>query len=297
MLACADAGDIKFPVYASPKIDGVRALVKDGVVLSRTLKPIRNRKVQELFGKAEHGGFDGELVVGEPYAGDCMQKTTSGVMRIEGEPDVTFFVFDSWDKPGVPFRTRNPARFGGPRASPSLVFLHQVLVTNQVELDFYEQKCLSEGYEGVMIRSPGGMYKFGRATAKGGELSKVKRFVDSEATVTGVEERMHNDNVATTDELGRAKRSSHQENMRPAGDLGALVCRTPEGVEFKIGTGFSAQDRTDLWTIYTTDFSASAYAPPPVVGRIVKYKHFIAAGVKDAPRFPVFLGWRDPDDM
>jgi DNA ligase-1 len=58
MLACKDATGLKFPLLASAKIDGVRALVKDGKVLSRSLKPIPNRHVQEMFGSLE--GADGE---------------------------------------------------------------------------------------------------------------------------------------------------------------------------------------------------------------------------------------------
>jgi DNA ligase-1 len=33
-----------------------------------------------------------------------------------------------------------------------------------------------------------------------------------------------------------------------------------------------------------------------LAGKIAKYKHF-EVGVKEAPRFPVFLGFRNPLDM
>ena len=54
-----DPEKLRFPVLASPKLDGIRAYVKDGVVLSRQNKPIPNDHVQSLFSKYEH--FDGEL--------------------------------------------------------------------------------------------------------------------------------------------------------------------------------------------------------------------------------------------
>jgi DNA ligase-1 len=47
------------------------------------------------------------------------------------------------------------------------------------------------------------------------------------------------------------------------------------GVEFNIGTGFTAEDR----------------AKKDWVGLIVKYK-FFPIGVKDKPRHPVYLGLR-----
>ena len=66
LLSCEVPLDkINFPVYVSTKLDGLRAVVIDSVVYSRSLKPIRNKYVQRLFGKQEYNGFDGELVVGD----------------------------------------------------------------------------------------------------------------------------------------------------------------------------------------------------------------------------------------
>ena len=60
MLASKLEGTPRFPVYASPKYDGIRALVINGVVVSRNMKPIPSKFVQENFSKFE--GFDGELM-------------------------------------------------------------------------------------------------------------------------------------------------------------------------------------------------------------------------------------------
>ena len=79
MLAVkADIDKLKFPVYIQKKLDGIRCIVKDGVVLSRTLKPIRNEYVQSLFSHLE--GADGELVVGSATDEKAFQTTSSGVM-------------------------------------------------------------------------------------------------------------------------------------------------------------------------------------------------------------------------
>jgi DNA ligase-1 len=43
-------------------------------------------------------------------------------------------------------------------------------------------------------------------------------------------------------------------------------------------------ERSQIWR-HQTDY----------LGRIAKIKYF-AVGMKDAPRHPVFLGWRDPVD-
>ena len=75
LLSCEVSVDnINFPIYVATKFDGVRALVIDSVVYSRSMKPIRNEYVQKLFGKPEYNGFDGELIVGDIYAKDVFQK-------------------------------------------------------------------------------------------------------------------------------------------------------------------------------------------------------------------------------
>ncbi|MGA3989026.1 ATP-dependent DNA ligase [Ralstonia nicotianae] len=281
---------IKFPVWASPKIDGVRCVIFGGVAYSRSLKPIPNPFVQEWAAAncCELEGLDGELVVGSATASDCMQNTTSGVMKKTGEPDFSFHAFDfvgtDW-----PFATRCEQlerwRKRGDSEAIRVHIVSQELVTDQVDLAMKEAQFLDEGYEGMMIRAHDGRYKFGRSTEREGGLVKVKRFDDAEAEVIGYEEEMHNANEAKTNALGQTERSTVQANLVGKRTLGALVCRTASGVAFSVGTGFSSADRASLWRERAA-----------LVGRVVKYKHF-DHGTVDAPRHPVFLGFRAPEDM
>ena len=96
MLAAKTCTEYRFPLLGSPKLDGIRCLVVDGVVVGRSLKPIPNAYVQEQFGKPEFEGFDGELIVGSPVGDGCFQRTSSGVMSEDGTPDVSYHVFDAW---------------------------------------------------------------------------------------------------------------------------------------------------------------------------------------------------------
>ncbi len=169
----------------------------------------------------------------------------------------------------------------------------QVAPKDADKLDAYEARQLEKGYEGLILRSPDSPYKYGRSTVKEGYLLKVKRFTDGEAEVIGFEERMHNGNEATTDELGRTKRSSHAEGKTGRGDLGAFLVRDlKSGVEFSVGTGFTDEQRKDIWLQIQNPVPGT----PDILGSIIKYKSFLI-GVKDAPRFPVFLAFRNPDDM
>lgn len=281
MLAAAtDGSNLTFPLLASPKLDGVRAVVIDGVVLSRSLKPIPNQHVQAKFGRSSLNGYDGELIVGSATAEDVFRQTSSGVMSIEGKPDVTFAVFDNTLHKGG-FRERLGSL--RPKVKGVEVVAHGVIESAEA-LQNFEEWCLSEGYEGVMLRSLDGEYKHGRSTAKQGWLLKLKRFSDSEAKVLGVSELMHNANEAKRNKLGHLERSHEQSGMVGKGTLGALhVQDVKTKVKFDIGTGFDAVTRQALWD-------------EPPIGKLVKYK-FFPGGVKDKPRFPVFIGFRDEKDL
>lgn len=289
---CDDVTKIRFPVLASPKLDGIRALVLNGVVLSRSLKPIPNDHVQQLFGDLE--GYDGELIVGMSNSPTAFRDTTSGVMTKEGKPNVTFSVFDNFLASGT-----FSQRFATIKERPGVIRLphHYCIIPGQIlEL---EQDYLLTGFEGLMLRDPNGPYKQGRSTEREGYLLKLKRFEDSEALVLGMEEKMHNDNPAKVNALGHTERSSHMENMVPMNILGALIVRDVKtGVEFNIGTGFDDADRFKIWhdglqqahvKKTKTDGGAVVLFNCPM--QLVKYKYF-PTGSKDKPRFPTYLGIR-----
>ena len=279
MLACeANLKALKFPVLASPKLDGVRALVRDGVVLSRSLKPIPNRHVQMMFGRPELEGFDGELILGDPTHPEAYRRTVSAVMSIEGDPDVDFHVFDRWDR-DYPYNEVALSYW-------LVIPIYSTPIHNMEELEEYEVALLDKGYEGVMLRDPQSPYKFGRSTAKEGYLLKLKRFADSEAEIIGFEELMHNHNEATLNETGHHERSTKQDGLLPADTLGALIVRDiHSGVEFKIGTGFTAAERQKFWNLMA-----------PIRGALVKYRYF-PTGSKEKPRFPSFQGFRHHIDL
>lgn len=274
-----------YPLMASPKLDGIRAVIIDGEVLSRNMEPIRNRFVQELFGNRALNGLDGELIVGSPTSPMCMRDTSSGVMSHEGKPDVGFYVFDDFSLEGTFLErfSRATARVHRMKKKRLRLVPHEKVDSYQ-HLTLIEERHLLMGYEGTMLRGMRGPYKQGRSTLKEGHLVKLKRFEDAEAVVVGYQEMNHNDNEAVVDAKGHTKRSTMAEGLRAAGVLGALVCRLPSGEEFNIGSGFTASDRSLLWMRRDS-----------LIGKLAKYRFFPTG--YDKPRFPVFLGFRDPTDL
>ena len=271
---------LRYPLIASPKLDGVRATVRDGVVYSRSNKPIPNKHVHSLFKNCEY--HDGELIVGDPTSPTVYRDTVSEVMSHDKTNGCMFYVFDHIELMDKPYFVRQQHIIAVPGTSVTKLF--GTAINNIDDLLAYEETCLTAGYEGLILRDPLSAYKQGRSTAKEGILLKLKRFVDAEARIIGFEERMENTNEKTTNELGRSARSSHKAGKIGRGDLGAIHVDF-NGLTFYIGTGFNDKERRDIWDKRDT-----------YVGALVKFKSF-PIGVKDAPRHPVFLGFRNKIDM
>lgn len=279
LAIAADFKKLVYPVYASPKLDGIRCSIVDGKALSRSLKAIPNSHISRLLSCPEFDGLDGELIIGEPTSKTVYTDSVSGVMRVAGDPTFTYYVFDLHTGNGN-FSARLAALLARPCAE-NVKVLEQVLIHSEAEMLDYEERCISQGYEGLILRSPSAPYKCGRSTVNEGYMLKVKRFEDSECEIIGIEEEMFNGNEAETNELGRTKRSSATAGKVGKGTMGALVVRdVVTGIEFNIGTGFTAAMRAGLWAI----------------GTLHKYK-FFPVGVKDKPRHPVYLGPRSALDL
>jgi DNA ligase-1 len=286
--------ELQFPLGVTQKVDGIRALMIDKKVVSRTFKMIPNKFIQATMQNWVPDGMDMELTM----VGGSFQDHTSAIMSEDGEPRFHIWVIDwvtdsldetyaarikratdwtanydmnCWDK--APFRWTI--------LSPQVAY-------NQEDLLRIEEQAIEDGFEGVMVRKMDAPYKCGRATFKEGILTKVKRFQDQEAVIKSVVELYHNATVAEKDAFGRTKRSTKQENMRPAGTLGALVVEGVggdyAGKQWNVGTGFDQATRDKLWANRTA-----------IVGKMIKVVYF-PTGTKDVPRFPTWAGFRDPRD-
>jgi DNA ligase-1 len=255
---------LEYPLGATPKIDGIRAIIRNGKLVSRTLKPIRNSQICQALEAVLPEGADGEIVTNLTN----LQQTTSDVMTSDKPIEhFTYYWFD-WVGP-KPYLERMAflQEYDLPETVGfTIVKLQPTIVNNKSEVVQFENDVLSMDYEGVILRSLDGDYKYGRSTLREGYLMKLKRFTDSEAEIVSVEELIHQDGSK-------------------GNTLGCFVAQTPKGVEFKIGTGFTQEQRDMFWAIKEN-----------LPGEFVKYKYFDVS-IKTAPRHPVFLAMRDPMDM
>lgn len=273
----------------SPKLDGIRVVVRDGKVYSKTLKPIPSKLVQHLFGRPEFNGLDGEMIVGTPTSKTVYNDTYRVVMKKDGEGEISLYAFDHFTEPNIDYEVRLERAKEIAYAHDHVKALHHYAVLDEAHILSMEDSLLGQGYEGMMLRAargPNSHYKYGKSTPSSNTLLKLKRFVDDEAEIIGYEEEMKNNNEAYTNEVGETKRSSHQENKVGKGRMGKLICRRPsDGAVFGLA-GFTDKEKDELWAM--RDELAGNH--------LARYKHF-NYGAIDAPRLASFLGLRSKIDV
>ena len=235
-----DFTNLPYPLYGSPKIDGFRALIQGGKVVSRKGILFRNKAVQSFYGRAEYEGLDGELVLGSPWAADVFNRTQNVVNSGKDEDAVEFekhgglWIIDRYfenSSPIVSFYMRYTAlcdgfallrssvtNLGLRKSSKTINVIKQTTIKTEQQLIAYEQRCLSKGYEGIMLRAVAasdGPYpqkpgKENRSTLNEFTLVKLKRREFSNAIIQGWDLLEHNVNEEKT---AAGKRSSKKSGI------------------------------------------------------------------------------------
>jgi DNA ligase-1 len=281
---------IVYPLYATPKVDGIRLLKQNGRIVSRSFKEIKNKNIVELMKKVLPEGCDGEIFIKDQTISDVTSLVNS-IEKSITDYELEYYIFDMITPE---LKDKNyleriqsfpqPCQYDNINIIP----LVPKKLNNEKEMRDFEEECLGNNFEGIMLRRGDGRYKCGRSTLKECILVKVKRFVDTEGEIVGFEEMKKNQNKQELNELGENFRSSKKAGMVLTEKLGAFVVQ----LEFKgkittvdVGSGFTHAQRTDFWNDKKT-----------LLGRIVKFKYF-EIGSKTKPRHPIFLCFRDPDDM
>lgn len=276
----------QLPRLASPKIDGIRCVIVDGHPLTRRLLRIPNDHVYDAL----HGlpQFDGELVaLSEKGLFLPFHDIQSAIMSKAGKPWFAYFVFDSFEYPYWPYKSRIKDLCERMRSNalPHVVLVPQTMISSLQEFDLYESLCLDLGFEGVILRSPDSSYKFGRSTLQEGNLLKCKRWETGDFKVIDFVPEFTNVNIVALDRLGYTKRSSEKAGLRERETLGALLVQY-DGRALSVGTGFDSTVRHKIWLF------RSKY-----LGCYAHIKFFPPARPDDLPRSPVFLGFRSNLDL
>jgi DNA ligase 1 len=196
--------------------------------------------------------LDGELWAGRGHFEDALSTVRRQTPDDAAWRRIRFMVFDLPAHPG-PFTERIAAYHGivSRLDQPWVRAVPQERVSSHAALMARLDRMVKDGGEGLMLHRGDAPYRALRSD----DLLKVKTHEDAEARV-----------IAHLPGQGRH-----------AGRLGALQVETPEGVRFRLGTGFSDAQRQR----------------PPAVGEWVTYR-FRGLNASGVPRFASFVRVR-PD--
>ena len=274
---------LRYPVLATLKIDGVRALRMNKTLLSRTLKPIPNKSIRERS-MILPGGFDMEL-----YNPELSYNQIQSIVMSEEHPDsdkIQFWILD-WvyaPNPRFNYEERTNLIKGTPQELSEIGMRFSYPVRCDCAESLLSHLHWSETVEGegICFRTPDSPYKQGRSTLKEQYLVKLARFSRTEVTIIGFKEQFENGNPDLRNDVGYMKRQTYGDMMVGKNTLGAFLCKDSNGNSVDVGTGVGLTDklRKEIWS------NRDCYYGKQIT---VKFK---CHGMKDVLRHPIFIGFR-----
>lgn len=283
---------MKFPLIVSPKLDGIRCIIKDGVLLSSHLKPINNARIVRRFAKLAIWAKNHNMILdGELLAPSLTFTELSGRVRSLNDPipeDLTFNCFDCVieETYNTPFKNRisdvNVLDQFPDFPKEYFVIVEQTLFSSMDEVKKLYEESLQKKCDGVMLRSPEGPYKCGRATVKEGYIYKLKPYQTFDAKIIGFVQATAVKKTAEKkiNEMGNSVTSKKKDD-RELVDMAAAFLVEYDGRELAVMIALTHEERKDIW------MNQEKY-----LGRMIEYKGMLA-GSKDLPRHHVFLRFRD----
>ena len=257
-------GDIKFPCFVQPKLDGVRCVVVGNKLYSRNgnrfpvLPHIENEL--KLYNK------NNLILDGELFTDDINFEKIVGLVKKykKSEEDeknslkIYLNVFDYIDSK-LPFNKRliNLNQFF--EKNKNMKYIKQVKTEEcpqEKNIEEFLEKYTKEKYEGLIIRNKSGLYE---ENTRSVHLQKLKKFIDEEFEIIDY----------TTPDQGK--------------EVGCVIwiCKTKEGKQFSVRPSGNYQERKKLYR------EAKKY-----IGKMltVRYQELTNGHV---PRFPVGVTIRD----
>ena len=250
------------PYIVQPKYDGVRCRAVpsslqagDYLLLSSEENVIFSvpHILEELKCLRLNAELDGELYCHGKTFEEIVSITSRTVNLHPNLLDIKLVIFDIVNH--EPQMKRTLIIENLKRLSPFIQVAPFWLCESLEEIIKVYNNLIKDGYEGIIVRHFEALYETKRSTW----VMKFKpKKEDIYKIVTAVEEVSIEGNLKNT--------------------LGALVCESGDGNLFNVGTGFTDEQRQQMWEI--RGILPSMYAK-------VKYQH-ITSG-REVPRFPVFV--------
>ncbi len=253
---------IKWPAYGQVKLDGLRALahIKDGKVVLQsrgnkfyTLPHIQNQLASILK--------PGVVLDGELYThGISLQTINSYVRGQKAECSVIeYHVYDVVSNKPFSGRLNDLNELATCEGAPSVKVVETVKLDSEEETVAYQAQCVQDGYEGAMIRTAAGLYRYGYRSP---DLLKMKTFQDNEFEIVGWQ-------------VGKGRFAS----------VPTFKCVTKTGQTFDVTPRGTEEERLEM--LKEADQS---------VGKLLTVKYFMLSPDL-VPLYPVGLNIRDESDL
>jgi DNA ligase-1 len=267
---------VKYPVRVEAKLDGLRliAVKNRGEVslFTRSGTPIETlpkivQAIKDL--KQDDIVLDGEVM------GEDWNESASVVMSSKTKKDdstMRYHVFDivnfaAWQQQVS--KTHYRARLNdlqltiGDTEGTPFRYVKATTANDETELRQFYNECLTEGYEGVMLKRLDTPYQWKRTDA----ILKMKPVATEEGVIVG----WH----------------LSPEKTKRAGQFGGFHVLTKNGVVTKVGGGYTDALKKQI----------QQEGPDNYIGRIAEVEHQPPFTNDGKLRFPVFSRFRDPSDV
>jgi DNA ligase-1 len=277
---------VNYPVRVEPKLDGLRciAVKKDGVVTFYTRNGTVLESMPKIKAVLEGAKYDNVVLDGEGMAADWNE--SASVMMSKTQKDDSNLYYNVFD--AMPLNEW-VAQEGKTLYRDRVKLVHEVVLAcvsfdneparvrqvphinakNEEELKAFFSKCMSDGYEGVMLKTLDTPYVWDRSK----NILKLKPCVTYEGVIVG-------------SYLGR-------KNTKREGQFGGFYVLLPNQVITRVGGGFNdalraqiQQDDPDSWNGKVAECEAQ---PDPLTKD--------GLTVDGKMRFPVYCRIRPAGDV
>ena len=209
----------KYPLLASAKFDGVRAVITPDGIYSRNWKRF-NLHLESYFSDAiEETRKNNAILDGEIYARNLrFDELISNIRGSVINDSIRFYAFDScsleeWNNAKTkPFSKRYSETVTRYRHLNRIAPVVQYRINNDDDLSNLFNQSISQGFEGLILRDATSAYKNGRATMKQGIIYKLKQWVTIDSKIIGFKQMMKS-----------GKRTAK---------IGSYLLQTSDGIEY-----------------------------------------------------------------
>lgn len=308
-----DINQLTYPLLVSTKMDGCRLLFKQGKIVTRSLKALPNIQLNQKFEPLRKYSEENDVILdGEVFAPnipfqfivscfmtedyedkksvkkwtELCQEHDYFISRQEVFDKLKFHIFDYLPSEKIFYTFKHRLEFAlkVSKQFPTLIeWVAQKLVYHPEEVTAHFEEVLKQGYEGLILRNPESLYKFGRARVSENIAYKLKPWATVDSKIIGIVQAtvVNEDAEKTVNELGYSRTSKRQEDRHTIDKAQAFVVDF-NGKELSVPIAMPDAQKIYIWK------NKNEY-----IGKYVEFK-FMKIGMKEngLPRIPKMIRMR-----